>query len=151
MGGMMPVRVHLDVKKSDYRTLLLDPRKHETWTAHNIGQLMRNKLLAAKPSENFDKWSLYASDDGVEIDRPIAPHETLHDLMQRTGLRLFGPNAMGKIVYQRCSRRDDANVRMTSHRKRKQRLQEMGRPRFAQRSVAAQAVRRPGAAGGSFR
>ena len=128
--GLMPVKVHLDINKADYKMLLLDPRQHDTWTAHNICKLLSEKMHVANPGEDFSKWSLYASDDGQVIDRPLRAQETLHDIMQRTGMRLFGPNSQGKIVYQRCSRRDDANVRMTSHRKRKQRLQEMGRPRF---------------------
>jgi hypothetical protein len=97
---------------------------------------MAGKMRFTNPLEDYSKWALYSSEDGMTVDRPFASHEKPFE-QARNGVRMFmGPNSPGKVVFQQSSKKDDANVRMTSHRRRKQKLQEMGKPRLVRRGGA---------------
>jgi hypothetical protein len=88
------------------------------------------------------KWQLYACEEGGgRIDRQFAHFEqpyqlTLPNSSEQRYVGRNGAMSKGFLVYQKVkiSKKDTATGRMETRRQQKQKLQEMGRPRFVRRA-----------------
>lgn len=100
MSEKLPLRVYLeDLAKSEFKTIVLDPRRRKTWSAGNICLLLQEQLQRARSGDDFSLWSLYASKDGRHLsEEPVGASGNIDAI---PGVRLFGPGATGKLVFRR--------------------------------------------------